>query len=199
MRKQNANAGRTAKSESTHPNSTMTRQLSSDSVSSITSQVTSLSSISSSSPNQPLPPCSPSPSLKKKSWLRNSFSKAFSRSKRPPGSSLRHGTGSDSEDSSCQMGNTWSAPSSPMLASHQPHHQHSTSDEANERQTTPDIVQDLKKQLREKDMVLTDIRLEALSSAHQLEGLKETVNRMRVSQTCYLNTLNANFRHAFDY
>lgn len=41
------------------------------------------------------------------------------------------------------------------------------------------VVEDLKKQLREKDMVLTDIRLEALSSASQLENLKETVMKMR--------------------
>jgi len=41
-------------------------------------------------------------------------------------------------------------------------------------------VDELKKQLREKEMVLTDIRLEALTSAHQLESLKETVNKMRV-------------------
>ncbi|XP_035704114.1 protein sickie isoform X4 [Folsomia candida] len=40
-------------------------------------------------------------------------------------------------------------------------------------------VDELKKQLREKEMVLTDIRLEALTSAHQLESLKETVNKMR--------------------
>lgn len=41
------------------------------------------------------------------------------------------------------------------------------------------IVEDLKKQLREKDLVLTDIRLEALSSASQLESLKDTVVKMR--------------------
>eukprot|EP00058_Branchiostoma_floridae_P024002 XP_002609492.1 hypothetical protein BRAFLDRAFT_95586 [Branchiostoma floridae] len=38
----------------------------------------------------------------------------------------------------------------------------------------------LKSQLREKDMKLTDIRLEALSSAHQLDQLKETMNKMKV-------------------
>jgi hypothetical protein len=42
-------------------------------------------------------------------------------------------------------------------------------------------VAELQKQLREKDLVLTDIRLEALSSAHQLESLKDTVMKMRVS------------------
>lgn len=44
------------------------------------------------------------------------------------------------------------------------------------------LVDELKRQLREKDLVLTDIRLEALSSAHQLESLKDTVNKMRVSK-----------------
>ncbi|CAL8120133.1 unnamed protein product [Orchesella dallaii] len=43
----------------------------------------------------------------------------------------------------------------------------------------PRSVDELKKQLREKEMVLTDIRLEALTSAHQLESLKETVTKMR--------------------
>lgn len=50
-----------------------------------------------------------------------------------------------------------------------------------EDEDSPEVVKDLKKQLREKDMMLTDIRLDALSSAHQLENLKETVNKMRVS------------------
>jgi len=42
-----------------------------------------------------------------------------------------------------------------------------------------EMVQDLKRQLREKEMILTDIRLESLTSAHQLENLKETVNQLR--------------------
>lgn len=41
------------------------------------------------------------------------------------------------------------------------------------------IVDDLKKQLREKDLVLTDIRLESLTQASQMENLKETVRSMR--------------------
>lgn len=41
-------------------------------------------------------------------------------------------------------------------------------------------VLELRKQLRDKDMKLTDIRLEALSSAHQLEQLRETMNKMKV-------------------
>lgn len=49
-----------------------------------------------------------------------------------------------------------------------------------EHDSSPEMVEQLKKQLREKDLVLTDIRLEALSSAHQLESLKDTVIKMRV-------------------
>ncbi len=40
---------------------------------------------------------------------------------------------------------------------------------------------ELQQQLHEKDMKLTDIRLEALSSAHQLEQLRDTMNRMKVT------------------
>lgn len=50
--------------------------------------------------------------------------------------------------------------------------------DAIEEENNP-LVEDLRKQLREKDLVLTDIRLEALSSASQLESLKDTVNKMR--------------------
>ena len=41
-------------------------------------------------------------------------------------------------------------------------------------------VLELHQQLHEKDMKLTDIRLEALSSAHQLEQLRDAMNRMKV-------------------
>jgi len=44
------------------------------------------------------------------------------------------------------------------------------------------VVCQLKQQLHEKDLRLTDIQLEALSSAHQLEQLCETISRMKVSQ-----------------
>ncbi len=38
----------------------------------------------------------------------------------------------------------------------------------------------LRNELREKEMKLTDIRLEALSSAHQLDQLREAMNHMQV-------------------
>ena len=43
-----------------------------------------------------------------------------------------------------------------------------------------DKVNELEQQLHEKDMKLTDIRLEALSSAHQLEQLRDTMLKMKV-------------------
>ena len=41
-------------------------------------------------------------------------------------------------------------------------------------------VVELQHKLHEKDMKMTDIQLEALSSAHQLEQLRDTMNRMKV-------------------
>lgn len=40
----------------------------------------------------------------------------------------------------------------------------------------------LRNELRDKEMKLTDIRLEALSSAHQLDQLREAMNRMQVGK-----------------
>ncbi len=47
-------------------------------------------------------------------------------------------------------------------------------------ETSEKAVVELQQQLHEKDMKLTDIRLEALSSAHQLDQLRDTMNRMKV-------------------
>ena len=49
------------------------------------------------------------------------------------------------------------------------------------------MVYQLKQELHEKDLRLTDIQLEALSSAHQLEQLCETMNRMKVSLSVCLS------------
>lgn len=47
-------------------------------------------------------------------------------------------------------------------------------------------VSELRSELWEKEMKLTDIRLEALNSAHQLDQLRETMHNMQVSvrQSC---------------
>lgn len=163
----------------------MARQLSADSV-------TSLNSLSSA--------CSASSShQKKKGWLRSSFSKAFSRSRKN-----RHGSVSDAED--CKdgaAGGELSVPNSPRLptaSKHESARNQSAAGRSNGQKSPEpenpltgsksssalykkedEDVDELKKQLREKDLVLTDIRLEALSSAHQLESLKDTVIKMRVS------------------
>lgn len=78
----------------------------------------------------------------------------------------------------------------------------------NERQSSPPPpaptdsgleVAELQKQLREKDLVLTDIRLEALSSAHQLESLKDTVMKMRVNLYDFHRPKLLIKRNPFDY
>ncbi|RZF40004.1 hypothetical protein LSTR_LSTR002407, partial [Laodelphax striatellus] len=172
--------------------SNISRQLSTDSVSSLTS-LSSACSLSSTAHND-----SGGDKKKKRGWLRSSFNKAFSRSKK-----TKNGGGgglSDAEGDAKGGHSDVSAPSSPLLNS--PHHMNGTdhhpssssSPTANggqpikasqsssaiyERESGPEVVEELRKQLREKDLVLTDIRLEALSSAHQLESLKDTVIKMR--------------------
>lgn len=43
----------------------------------------------------------------------------------------------------------------------------------------PELVTELKRQLREKEKTVTDLRLEALTSAHQLQSLEELVTQLR--------------------
>lgn len=52
----------------------------------------------------------------------------------------------------------------------------STEEAENEEQ----VVSELRSELWEKERKLTDIRLEALSSAHQLEQLRDAMNNMQV-------------------
>lgn len=107
------------------------------------------------------------------SWIRSSFSRAFKKSKTPEGKSASAGREivSDTESGQCHSANeasdSHSVPSSPLLS-------------ARPSQAHCEQVRELRKQLREKDMQLTDMRLESLTSAHQLENLKETISEMRV-------------------
>ena len=48
------------------------------------------------------------------------------------------------------------------------------------------VVAKLQQQLREKDLKLTDIQLEALTSAHQLDHLRDAMNRMQVRLSRYI-------------
>lgn len=130
---------------------------------------------------------------KKTGWLRTSFKKAFSRNAKlakngryvsvattleqiPSSHSINLNSSNESAVTYASL-----PPPSPTKAS--PHRmvpvvENAKPIDAIEEENNP-VVEDLKKQLREKDLVLTDIRLEALSSASQLESLKETVNKMR--------------------
>uniref|UniRef100_A0A8C7HMN4 Neuron navigator 2 n=1 Tax=Oncorhynchus kisutch TaxID=8019 RepID=A0A8C7HMN4_ONCKI len=146
------------------------RQHSSDSVSSITS-ATSHSSVGS---NQELD----SKNKKKKNWLRSSFKQAFGKKKSPKSASSH----SDIEEmTDCSL------PSSPKLTAYNcsttstPMLQNSHSNSLISEYTDSEAekVMGLRSELRDKEMKLTDIRLEALSSAHQLDQLRESMNRMQ--------------------
>uniref|UniRef100_A0A8C7ACD6 Neuron navigator 3 n=1 Tax=Neovison vison TaxID=452646 RepID=A0A8C7ACD6_NEOVI len=145
------------------------RQHSSESVSSINS-ATSHSSIGSGNDAD-------SKKKKKKNWLRSSFKQAFGKKKstKPPSS---HSDIEELTDSSL--------PASPKVPHHagdcgstsmKPSQSASAICECTESEA--EIILQLKSELREKELKLTDIRLEALSSAHHLDQIREAMNRMQ--------------------
>lgn len=130
--------------------------------------------------------CSAQDKKKKTGWLRTSFKKAFSRNAKISKTNRYVSTASSLDQAGASQTNLNSTmdslpPQSPQKCS--PHRMVTVIEDANpvdalDGEGNP-IVEDLKKQLREKELVLTDIRLEALSSASQLESLKDTVMKMR--------------------
>ncbi|CAL8236804.1 unnamed protein product [Boreogadus saida] len=114
----------------------------------------------------------------KKNWLRSSFKQAFSKKKSPKSASSH----SDIEEmADCSL------PSSPKLShngsasgGHMLRNTHSNSILSECLDSEAETVMQLRSELREKEMKLTDIRLEALSSAHQLDQLREAMNRMQI-------------------
>ncbi|XP_016367032.1 neuron navigator 2-like [Sinocyclocheilus rhinocerous] len=174
------------------------RQPSSDSVSSMTS-ATSHSSIGS---NLELDAKN---KKKKKSWLRSSFKQAFGK-KKSPKSASSHSDIEEMTDSSLPSspklpynsstasspmirnshsnslpqlsslpahGPVWGCSSKSMRSASLARISECTDSEA-------ETVMQLRSELRDKEMKLTDIRLEALSSAHQLDQLRESMNRMQI-------------------
>ncbi|XP_068163591.1 neuron navigator 3 isoform X6 [Antennarius striatus] len=152
------------------------RQHSSESMSSINSAAShsSMSSLSKDAEDK---------KKKKKSWvadsipaqLRSSFKQAFSKKKTKSQSS---------HDEMEEM--TDSLPSSPKLQHDNRqgsiatlHSSPSTTELCECTEAEAEIVLQLKNELREKELKLTDIRLEALSSAHHLDQIREAMNRMQ--------------------
>ncbi|XP_035989599.1 neuron navigator 3 isoform X13 [Fundulus heteroclitus] len=120
---------------------------------------------------------------KKKSWvadsipaqLRSSFKQAFSKKKTK--SQSAHDEMEEMSDS---------VPSSPKLQHDNRqgsiatlHSSPSTTELCECTEAEAEIILQLKNELREKELKLTDIRLEALSSAHHLDQIREAMNRMQ--------------------
>uniref|UniRef100_A0A8C3AXU9 Neuron navigator 2 n=1 Tax=Cyclopterus lumpus TaxID=8103 RepID=A0A8C3AXU9_CYCLU len=172
LKKQNAVAQAAINGQQQQPDLRIRRQHSSDSVSSVAS-ATSHSSVGSNMDTD-----AKNKKKNKKNWLRSSFKQAFSK-KKSPKSASSHSDIEEMTDSSL--------PSSPKLPhngssvnSHMLRNTHSNSLLSECLDSEAETVMQLRSELREKEMKLTDIRLEALSSAHQLDQLREAMNRMQV-------------------
>uniref|UniRef100_A0A8D2BKN9 Neuron navigator 1 n=1 Tax=Sus scrofa TaxID=9823 RepID=A0A8D2BKN9_PIG len=178
-------------SEATPKELRIKRQNSSDSISSLYS-ITSHSSIGSGKDAD-------AKKKKKKSWLRSSFNKAFSIKKGPKSASsysdieeiatpdssapsspkLQHvstETASPSIKSSTSSSAGTDGPEAPTHSAPHARLFHGSEEEEPEKKE----VSELRSELWEKEMKLTDIRLEALNSAHQLDQLRETMHNMQL-------------------
>ncbi|XP_076466294.1 neuron navigator 2-like isoform X3 [Babylonia areolata] len=153
------------------------RQISSDSVSSINSLSSACSLTSQQSAATDGEGRKGAKNSKKKGWLRSSFSKAFSGKKTKK---IKTGSLSDVEPDTHSLRSNASAPNSPLMQVNHMPGTPATMKGSHSSGALSDVdVGILKQQLRDKDAKLTDIRLEALSSAHQLEQLRETMTKMK--------------------
>ncbi|XP_069389085.1 neuron navigator 1 isoform X3 [Paralichthys olivaceus] len=149
------------------------RQNSSESISSLTS-TTSHSSMGSLKEQE-------AKKKKKKSWLRSSFNKAFSKKGSKPSGPYADieeiATPESSAPPSPKVHNISDTPSSTIRSSTSA--SSSGLCEGGDEEADDKVVTELRTELWEKELKLTDIRLEALSSAHQLEQLQEAMNGMQ--------------------
>ncbi|KAM7049941.1 neuron navigator 1 isoform 4-T4 [Molossus nigricans] len=178
-------------SETTPKELRIKRQNSSDSISSLNS-TTSHSSVGSGKDAD-------AKKKKKKSWLRSSFNKAFSIKKGPKSASsysdieeiatpdssapsspkLPHGSTETASPSIKSSNSSSVGIDAPEVSAHPAPHArlfHAGEEEEPEKKE----VSELRSELWEKEMKLTDIRLEALNSAHQLDQLRETMHNMQL-------------------
>nr|KAG5708843.1 hypothetical protein BaRGS_009252 [Batillaria attramentaria] len=172
------------------------RQISSDSVSSINSLSSACSMTSQQSAATDGDAGKKGKNAKKKGWLRSSFSKAFSGKKTKK---MKTGSLSDVEPDCHSLRSNASAPNSPLMQiGHLPNGGSAMKGSHSSGALSDPDVGVLKQQLREKDAKLTDIRLEALSSAHQLEQLRETMTKMKKPAEVLIGSLSVSGKTKWD-
>ncbi len=127
---------------------------------------------------------------KRSGWLRNSLTKAFVKGDKGGGGGGKHIAAGYAQYRPGRSGSVSDAENeqSAIPQTPEPHRRSASAASGavvlqdgggNEELLDPRVVSELRRQLVEKDTLLTETRLQALSSAHQLESLRETVSKMR--------------------
>ncbi|PIK38908.1 putative neuron navigator 2-like [Apostichopus japonicus] len=109
---------------------------------------------------------------KKKNWIRSSFRSAFGRKKKASG------TTTDVED----LDNSMTFVNDSLLDATPPPSQMKQSASTSaiyDSEQSEETITTLRRQLRDKEGKLTDIKLEALTSQHQLDQMQEVMNKMK--------------------
>ena len=133
-------------------------------------------------------PLNPSDGKSSSSGKDGRWFRAFRRSKNKTAS----GSVSDNEGSEASF-NPKQGDYAPSLASYgrmgstESFSQMGSTEGINMSNGDPALVTELKRQLREKEKTLTDLRLEALASAHQVQSLEELVSQLRSEVTSLKN------------
>jgi len=117
---------------------------------------------------------------RKSRWLKRSLSKAFARTRKPSGSISEMEDGDRRSRLITQADVGTSCPGSPTTRGH---HRSKSASMLEDCEGRSGNIEKLQQQLIRKDNLLTESRLEALSSAHQLHTLRETVSKLRIEMS----------------
>lgn len=112
-------------------------------------------------------------------WIRQSISRAFRKNRARSKSGNESGSDVDSVGSRSNLSSLTDVNGSNSATSSVPMSDSTSSKMLTKETEDTQNVTELKETLKEKERAMTDLRLESLSLAHQMEGMKESMAQMK--------------------